>query len=407
MTQPRNNITQYALVTAAYWGFTLTDGALRMLVLLHFHTLGYAPLQLASLFLLYEVCGVVTNITGGWLGSRVGLNVTLILGLALQIIALMALSFLNDSWTLAVAVPFVVAVQGLSGIAKDLTKMSAKSSLKLIVPEDQASTLFKWVALLTGSKNSLKGIGFFLGGLMLNMLGFVMALWLMAGMLTLLILPTLIFLSGNLGQSAVKITFREVFSKSRAINLLSSARFFLFGARDIWFVVALPLFLYEDMGLNFTEVGGLMALWVIGYGVIQSMAPLIIRKSSDGKSLEIKENKLWVFVLSLLPFMIVVALKVGLSPPYAIGIGLALFGIVFAVNSALHSYLILAFTPKGHVAVNVGFYYSANAGGRLAGTLLSGLIYQYGGLEACLLGSGIMLMMAFFFSIFIPAQENN
>ncbi|MBL4800540.1 MAG: organoarsenical effux MFS transporter ArsJ [Emcibacter sp.] len=404
---PRQNIPQYALVTAAYWGFTLTDGALRMLVLLHFHTLGYAPLQLASLFLLYEICGIVTNITGGWLGSRVGLKTTLLLGLALQVIALLALSYLNEDWPLVLAVPFVVAVQGLSGIAKDLTKMSAKSSLKLIVPEDQNSTLFKWVALLTGSKNTLKGVGFFLGGVMLNMLGFVVALWVMAGMLVLILLPTALFLSGDLGQTKVKVTFSEIFSKDRAINLLSAARFFLFGARDIWFVVALPLFLYDTMTLTFTQVGGLMALWVVGYGLVQSLAPIIIRKSPDGQSMEIKENKLWIFILSLVPFLIVAAVKSGLPPTYAIGAGLALFGIVFAINSALHSYLILAFTSKDQVAITVGFYYSANAGGRLAGTILSGLIYQYGGIEACLLGSGLMLVAAFFFSFLIPVQKIN
>jgi len=400
-------IRQYMLVTAAYWGFTLTDGALRMLVLLHFHTLGYSPLQLASLFLLYEIFGIVTNITGGWLGSRVGLNKTLILGLLLQIIAIMVLSFLDASWPLAVAIPFVVAVQGLSGIAKDLTKMSAKSSLKLIVPADQSSTLFKWVAILTGSKNTLKGVGFFLGGLLLSTVGFIVALWLMAGLLVILIIPTLIFLSYSLGQTPQKVTFTELFSKSRSINLLSAARLFLFGARDIWFVVALPLFLYKERGLSFSEVGGLMAVWVIGYGLVQSFAPLIIRKSADGRSREVKENRLWVFILALLPFLMVVAMKTEFSPEYAILGGLAIFGLVFAVNSALHSYLILAFTHESQVAINVGFYYAANAGGRLTGTILSGLIYQYGGLAACLLGSGIMLMTAFMFSIFIPARTNN
>jgi len=406
MASHRQNITQYALVTAAYWGFTLTDGALRMLVLLHFHTLGYSPLQLASLFLLYEVFGVITNIIGGWLGSRVGLNKTLILGLMLQVIAVIALSFLGADWSLSLAVPFVVAVQGLSGIAKDLTKMSAKSSLKLIVPDGQSSTLFKWVALLTGSKNTLKGIGFFLGGVMLSVMGFATALWAMAGLLILIIIPALIFLTPALGKSPQKTRFREILSKSRSINLLSAARFFLFGARDIWFVVALPLFLYENIGLSFAQVGGLMALWVIGYGCVQSAAPMVIKKSPDGRSREVAENKRWVFVLALIPFGIVVALKSGLPPDYSLLVGLAVFGIIFALNSALHSYLILAFTHNDHIAVTVGFYYSANAGGRLAGTLLSGLIYQYGGLTACLTGSGIMLVLAFLFSMFIPAREN-
>ncbi len=394
------------LVTMAYWGFTLTDGALRMLVLLHFHTLGYSPLQLASLFLLYEICGVVTNITGGWLGSRFGLSRTLISGLVMQIIAILALSFLDQTWPLALAVPFVIAVQGLSGIAKDFTKLSAKSSLKSFVPQDQNSTLFKWVALLTGSKNALKGVGFLLGGILLNLAGFVMALWLMAGLLLMITIPATMFLSNTLGKTRRKVTFTAVFSKSRSINLLSCARFFLFGARDIWFVVALPLFLYQEMGLDFTQVGGLMAIWVMGYGLIQSLAPMVIRKSPDGQSQEVRACRRWVLLLAMLPFAMVGAMENGLSQAHSVLIGLGLFGVVFAVNSALHSYLILAFTHDDQVAVNVGFYYSANAGGRLAGTLLSGLVYQYGGLQACLLGSGVMLVLAFLLSIFIPARDN-
>lgn len=403
-TSHKNILSQYALITTAYWGFTLTDGALRMLVLLHFHTLGYSPLQLASLFLLYEICGIVTNITGGWLGSRAGLNKTLTLGLSLQIVAVLALSFLEQNWPITLSIAFVVGIQGLSGIAKDLTKMSAKSTLKLIVSENQSSTLFKWVSLLTGSKNTLKGIGFFLGGLMLTTLGFSLALWVMAGLLIGALIPCLLFLTGGLGQTEKKVSFSQLFSRSRSINLLSTARFFLFGARDIWFVVALPLFLYEEMDFTFVEVGGIMAAWVIGYGFIQTAAPMIIRKSSDGRTLETKDNILWSFTLTLLPFLMAVLLEVGYEPQYVILIGLGLFGIFFAVNSALHSYLILALTPRDTVAINVGFYYSANAGGRLLGTILSGIIYQVGGMESCLIGAGLMLIMATIFNGILSAE---
>ncbi|MCF8475273.1 MAG: organoarsenical effux MFS transporter ArsJ [Emcibacter sp.] len=396
---------QYGIVTAAYWAFTLTDGALRMLVLLHFHTLGYSPLQLASLFLLYEIFGVITNIMGGWLGGRVGLNKTLNLGLMIQIIAVLSLSLLNSSWAPVMAVPFVIAVQGLSGIAKDFTKMSAKSALKSILPENQNTRLFRWVALLTGSKNTLKGVGFFMGGLMLNLMGFSLSLWVMAGLLGLIMVFTIIFLSHSLGRTKENVALKDIFSKSREINLLSLARLFLFGARDIWFVVALPLFLYDVAGFSFSEVGGLMALWVIGYGIVQSLTPMIIKKSSDGRSLEVRENKFWIFILTLLPFMIVIALKSEFSETYIILYGLALFGIVFAINSTLHSYLILAFTHDDHIALNVGFYYSANAVGRLIGTILSGLIYQMGGLLACLIGSGIMLSFALIFSLLISPKS--
>ena len=59
-------IRNYALVTGAYWGFTLTDGALRMLVLLHFYALGYSAFEIALLFVLYEFAGIITNLVGGW-----------------------------------------------------------------------------------------------------------------------------------------------------------------------------------------------------------------------------------------------------------------------------------------------------------------------------------------------------
>src|SRR5580704_13431076 len=165
-------VRDYAVVTAAYWAFTLTDGALRMLVLLHFHALGYSPVELAFLFLFYEFFGVVTNLVGGWMAARMGLRVTLLGGLALQVASLIMLGMVNPAWARATSVAYVMGAQSLSGIAKDLTKMSAKSSIKVLFPENQESSLFKWVALLTGSKNALKGAGFFLGGLLLSVFGY-------------------------------------------------------------------------------------------------------------------------------------------------------------------------------------------------------------------------------------------
>ena len=166
------DLRNYTLVTAAYWGFTLTDGALRMLVLLHFHDLGYSAVQIAFLFLFYEFFGVVTNLVGGWIGSHMGLKVTLFAGLTLLVVALSSLAMLDPSWSVAVSVAYVMGAQALSGIAKDLTKMSSKSAIKVLLPEDADSALFKWVAVLTGSKNALKGAGFFLGGVLLSWLGF-------------------------------------------------------------------------------------------------------------------------------------------------------------------------------------------------------------------------------------------
>ena len=401
------DIRNYAIVTSAYWGFTLTDGALRMLVLLHFHTLGYSPLELAFLFMLYEFFGVVTNLIGGWIGSRFGLRITLYAGLSLQVFALWLLSQLDPAWSKAASVAFVVAAQGLSGIAKDLTKMSSKSAIKLVVPDDAHSALFKGVAVLTGSKNALKGAGFFMGGLLLAVLGFELSLWAMAAGLVVILGASVLFLQSELGKSKAKVKFTQIFSKSRAINLLSAARFFLFGARDVWFVVGVPIFLYDVLGWTFTEVGGFMAAWVIGYGVVQAAAPGMVKRSADGLTSETRAAQFGAFVLAAIPIGIVVAIQSGLDPAMAVVGGLALFGIAFAVNSSVHSYLILTFTDSDKVALNVGFYYMANAGGRLVGSLLSGLSYQLWGLSGCLLTASALLAIAGLITILLSGERRD
>ena len=401
------DLRNYAIVTSAYWGFTLTDGALRMLVLLHFHTLGYSPLDLAFLFMLYEFFGVVTNLVGGWIGSRFGLRITLYVGLSLQVLALWMLSQLDPAWSKATTVAFVLAAQGLSGIAKDLTKMSSKSAIKLLVPDDAHSVLFKWVAVLTGSKNALKGAGFFMGGLLLATLGFEQSLWSMAAGLAVLLLACVIFLPSELGKSKAKVKFTQIFSKSRAINLLSAARFFLFGARDVWFVVGVPVFLYDVVGWTFMEVGGFMAAWVIGYGFVQVAAPAMVKRSVDGLSSEIRVAQFGACVLTGIPVGIVVVIQLGLDTTMAVVGGLGLFGIAFAINSSVHSYLILAFTGPDKVALNVGFYYMANAGGRLVGSLLSGLSYQFWGLSGCLLTTSILLAIAGLITILLSGEKRD
>ena len=267
------------VVTASYWGFTLTDGALRMLVLLYFHTLGYSPLQLAFLFLLYELMGIITNLVGGWVGARFGLKITLFLGLVLQITALMGLSALDNNWSEVISISYVLVVQGLSGIAKDLCKMSSKSAVKLIVSKDNHSMLFKLVSVLTGSKNALKGVGFFLGGLLLAGFGFVYSLWIMAGALGVVLFGCVLFCNNSIGKLGGKTKVSDIFSNSWSINMLSAARVFLFGARDVWFVVALPIFLYDKLNWGFTEVGSFLAVWIIGYGVLQSFAPTFVKSS--------------------------------------------------------------------------------------------------------------------------------
>jgi MFS family permease len=398
-------LRSYALVTVAYWAFTLTDGALRMLVLLHFHGLGYSPVELAFLFLFYEFFGVVTNLLGGWIAARMGLKVTLFSGLLLQIAALGMLSLVVPGWPKLLSVAYVMAAQALSGIAKDLTKMSSKSSIKVLVPEEAKSSLFKWVAILTGSKNALKGAGFFLGGLLLSMVGFRGSLWGMAGALALVLFGAVASLPSDMGKAKSKSKLSTLFSRTREINVLSAARFFLFGARDIWFVVGVPVFLSVRLGWGFTEVGAFLAVWVVGYGAIQSIAPVLIRRWTGGHAPQGRSALVLAIALAAISGAMAVGILSGLSPEAMLIGGLALFGAVFAVNSSVHSYLILAYSDGDRVAMNVGFYYMANAGGRLVGTLLSGALYQLAGIAGCLFGTVAFAVVTAAISALLPEKD--
>lgn len=390
-------VRQYLLVTGNYWAFTLTDGALRMLVVLHFHALGYSPLQIAALFLFYELFGVITNLVGGYLGARLGLNRTMNIGLGMQVAALLMLT-VPVAW---LTIPWVMGAQALSGIAKDLNKMSAKSSIKLLVPDGQQGKLYQWIAILTGSKNALKGVGFFLGGALLALIGFKGALLAMAGVLALIWVSSLILLKKDLGKAKAKPRFRDILSKSRAINILSAARMFLFGARDVWFVVALPVYLSSVFGWDFWKVGGFLAAWVIGYGIVQSFAPRITGKKRghvpDGRA-----AFLWALALAGLPAAIALGLNSGLSQQVVLLGGLMVFGALFAVNSSLHSYLIVSYAKEDGVSLDVGFYYMSNAMGRLIGTVLSGWVYQAFGLGACLWISSAFVIFAALISVALP-----
>jgi len=391
-------LRNYVLVTAGYWAFTLTDGALRMLVLLHFNELGYSAVSIAFLFLAYEFMGIVTNLIGGWVGSRKGLNRTLVAGLFLQVTALMALSAESSSWDRWLSVAFVMSMQALSGVAKDLTKMSSKSAVKTVAGD---GSLFRMVAILTGSKNALKGVGFFLGAVLLSWIGYDGALRAMSAALVLVIVVLLVFLNEDIGKSKKKAPLRSILSKSSAINRLSVARFFLFGSRDIWFVVALPVFLADVLGWSHRTVGGFLALWVIGYGMVQSSAPRILaarRRHTD----EVRAAREWAVVLAAVSATI--AAFVGLESYEEVAIvgGLIVFGAVFAMNSSLHSFLVLAFSDDDEVALDVGFYYSANAAGRLVGTLLSGLLYLWGGLPAAMWGATGFVLLTAIFALRLP-----
>ena len=394
MTRPAG-FAAYIAVTAAYWAFMLTDGALRMLVLLHFNTLGFSPVQLAYLFVLYEIAGVVTNLSAGWIAARFGLTTTLYAGLGIQIVALLALAQLDPSWTVAASVVFVMAVQGASGVAKDLAKMSSKSAVKILAPE-QGGSLFRWVAVLTGSKNAVKGLGFLVGAAALALFGFVPSVLGMAVMLAVIFALILLRMPSGLPQGRKDAKFKEVFSKNRNINWLSAARLFLFGARDVWFVVGIPIYFYsvlsdgtaEGQRAAFFLIGCFMAIWVILYGVVQAVTPKVLRAETRSGGALISAASFWVGLLIVVPIALTIATLLTTGPSTAltllIVVGLLVFGAVFAVNSALHSYLILAFTDRTRVTMDVGFYYMANAAGRLVGTVASGASYQIGGLPLCL-----------------------
>jgi predicted MFS family arabinose efflux permease len=399
---PAISIRNYAIVTAAYWAFTLTDGALRMLVLLHFNQLGYTPVQLAFLFLLYEFFGIVTNLVGGWIASRTGVRFTLVLGLMLQVVALALLAFLNAGWSIAVSVAYVMGCQALSGIAKDLTKMSAKSAVKVLVPKGDDSGLFKWVAVLTGSKNALKGAGFFVGGFLLSVLGFRGAFSVMATGVLIVLLLVMAFLPAAIGQAKKKAAFTGILSNSTGINRLSLARLALFAARDVWFVVSVPIFLASVLGWSFAQVGGFMALWVIAYGAVQSASPVLLAKTTGGKAPGPVLASTLGLGLAAVTALIPIGLRFGAPPAVTMLGGLVLFGIVFALNSSVHSYLVLAYSESDRVSLSVGFYYMANACGRLLGTLLSGVLYQYAGVSASLWGAVVLAAAAGFGAMLLP-----
>ncbi|MEZ9626903.1 organoarsenical effux MFS transporter ArsJ [Aliivibrio fischeri] len=399
-SQLSHSVRQYMLVTFNYWNFTITDGALRMLVVLYFHDLGYTTLAIASLFLFYEFFGVVTNLIGGWLGARLGLNKTMNIGLLMQVGALLMLA-LPSSW---LTIPWVMAAQAFSGIAKDLNKMSAKSAIKTLVPSEQEGALYKWVAILTGSKNALKGAGFFLGGLLLTTIGFQFAVIAMASVLFVVFVGSVLLLDGDMGKAKSKPKFTQLFSKSEQINTLSAARLFLFGARDVWFVVALPIYLGSVFNWDHSLVGGFLALWVIAYGFVQGFAPKITgkaeRKVPDGRA-----AMWWVSLLALVTGIIAYSVQIEWQPEYVIVIGLLIFGGIFAVNSSLHSYLIVSYAKGDGVSMDVGFYYMANAMGRLVGTILSGWVFQVAGFAACLWVSFGFLLLAALISIKLPKSN--
>ena len=394
------SIRQYMAVTASYWGFTLSDGALRIIVLFHFFNLGYSPFTLALLFLLYEVAGIFANLVGGWLTTRFGIRKMLLFGLLLQISGLLALSFLNAASVSIVSVLWVLIAQGICGLAKDFTKTASKTAIKGI-KTDKKQGLFYWVAWFTGSKNAIKGFGFLLGGILLNTVGFQIGLWILATLIGLVAVLIFLLLPQKFGIGSPSKKFTDLISKSPAINKISLARIFLFGARDIWFVVALPVFLYANHW-DFWAVGAVLAIWTIFYGCIQGAAPYVMRVFSRNNKVSNGNVLSWSISLALIPILILFSMMIQQDAVILL-IGLTFFGFFFAINSSLHSFLIVEYAGEKKAAEDIGFYYSANASGRLVGTLLSGFLYQYGGLLTCLGVTAIFLLIS---SLIVFRLEN-
>jgi hypothetical protein len=296
-------------------------------------------------------------------------------------------------------------VQGLSGVAKDLAKMSSKSAVKILAPTEGGG-LFRWVAILTGSKNAVKGSGFLLGAVLLAVFGFEPSVLTMAAILFVILIGVVIGMPSGLPVGRKDAKFSEVFSKNRNINWLSAARLFLFGARDVWFVVGIPIYFYAVLSDGSTEsnraaffmIGTFMAGWTILYGIVQGWAPRILKAASRTEAQILALAKRWVGLLIIVPALLAGLVWLVPEPSNALTVtivlGLLVFGGIFAVNSALHSYLILSFTDAKRVTMDVGFYYMSNAAGRLIGTVLSGVTYQLGGLPLCLGTAAAMISLS-------------
>ena len=218
------------------------------------------------------------------------------------------------------------------------------------------------------------------------------------------LLGTVVALPSGMGKAKSKVKFTTLFSKSIAVNWLSAARLFLFSSRDVWFVVGLPVFLASTLGWSFMQVGAFVAAWFVGYGMIQAIVPEILRQLGARHGVTGDTARLWAFVLTIIPAASGSRTSNSHARPTpALMIGLAIFMIVFAINSAVHSYLILAYSEDDdEVATNVGFYYMANAGGRLLGTLLSGVIFEFYGFIGCLLASAALVLAASLLSFNLP-----
>lgn len=381
----------FAIISVSYLLFTITDGAVRMIVLLHAYQQQFSALDVAIMFSMYEAAGIITNLAAGMLGARWGIKTTLLWGLTVQLFGLGMLFGWQEDWSKAEAIIYVTASQMLCGVAKDLTKLGGKTVTKLVTPEGKNSSLFKLVSLITGWKNSLKGAGYFLGAATVGV-NYYMSLGILCGLVVAAMPWAIIGLSNQLGRTRKEnVSFSQLFNNNHNINTLSLSRVFLFASRDLWFEVPLPFFLRSaESGIGWSRAltGAFLAIFIIVYGQVQSWTPQVVLQPLR-QSPPDKYGAFWWAASLVVPLSILggIMLGTGIYGPgvdpapaiVAITVLLYSFCVLFAVNSAIHSYLIVRYAQSDKVAMQVGVYYASNALGRLVGTMLSGVLYTYAG----------------------------
>lgn len=444
--------------------FTITDGAIRIIVLLYANQIGLSPLDIAVLFTLYELMGVVTNLFGGVFASRFGLKASMFLSLFLQLLGLVLVVLVEpifgDLEHLAMKLPsnltclastrtvieegnmgkraevivYITFCQALSGVAKDFMKISCKTIPKLVTKKDadEESSLFKLYSIVTGLKNSFKGFGFIFGALLTNFLGFEIAVYVLVGIVVVIVPAVVWGIDKDAGKAREFPGFNlKIFKKPWNINVLSLARFFLFGSRDVWFEVAAPLFFRNIIGWTEFEVGLFIGGYVIVYGYFQTATAKIYKaKNKDAKKTSWRPSCLrgvppvqhiggWAVACAAEILLLGIVLhflyqeyigqecaaQYGAAIAGVLIVGFYAFGVIFAVNSAIHSYFIGLFSGGDKASMDIGFYYMANAMGRLVGTILSGYVYEVTrdefGLSICLWVSSLFMALAAVTSYFI------
>lgn len=382
----------FASVSLCYLLFTTTDGALRMVVLFYAFTLGFSAWDVALMFSLYELAGIATNLLAGVAGARWGIKSTLLVGLGVQLAGISMLFGFNIAWTDPgarwKALAWVAVANGVGGIAKDLVKLGGKTVSKLVTPDEKQSRLFAVVAWLTGMKNSMKGVGYFVGAASLSV-SLEFALGLNLALICIAIPIALFGLPRDVGKARSRnLSLRAILIPARNVQRLSFARAFLFGSRDLWFEVVLPFYLRDvarGLGWSRFAAGAFLAAFIIIYGQIQTATPRYVLSPLCQEPANKLVQTLWNSVLTAVPLVLAVlftssdAFREHRVPEMtgAICALLACFCIVFAVNSSIHSYLIVRYSAGDKVAADIGFYYMSNAAGRFVGTLVSGALYEW------------------------------